>query len=128
MSLRNENLGAMKYDNLINSSAVTLITAMRTIAAGQGKLKRGTALALSGGTGGKGTLKILGSAAGTDETLAANCILCDNVDATNEVNAEVYLTGHFNKNALIVKDGYAIKNTDVEDFRKGGIFLDNMMK
>ncbi|MFW5433711.1 head decoration protein [Paenibacillus apiarius] len=128
MAVRNENLGTMKYDNLINSSDVALITAMQTIAAGQGALKRGTALALSGGTGGKGTLKILGSAAETDETLVANCVLCDDVDATNEVKAEVYLSGHFNKNALIAKDGYTIKYTDVEDFRKGGIFLDDMMK
>lgn len=127
MPLHNEHLGTMKYDNLVNSSAVALITAMKTIAGGQGRLKRGTALALSGGTGGTGTLKVLGTTAGADETLTANCVLCDDLDATNEVKAEVYLSGHFNRNGLAVKEGYAMTNTDVEEFRKGGIFLDDMM-
>lgn len=123
-----ENLGSMQYDNLINSSDVALITGLRTIKAGQGKLKRGTALALSGGTAGTGDLVLLGTAAGSDETLTANCILCDDVDATEEVKAEVYLTGHFNTNSLIVKQDYTITAADIEAFRVNGIFLDTAVK
>lgn len=114
-----ERLGSMQYDNLVNSNGVTLITGMRSIKAGEGKLKRGTALAL----GADGKLVILGTADAT-----ANCVLCDDVDATTEVKAEVYLTGHFNLNALIVKDSYTITPADIEALRNGGIYLDNSME
>lgn len=128
MALYNETLGSMEWDNLINSSDFPIITGLRTIAPGQGELKRGTALALSGGTAGTGKLVVLGTAAAENETLTPCCILCDGVDATGEVKAQVYLSGHFNRNALLTKDGGAITDEQAEELRKGGIYLDNMMK
>ena len=64
-----------------------------------------------------------GTAAADGETLSASAILCDDVDATAEVNAMVYRTGHFNSGALTVATGYTMKTADEEELRKCGIFL-----
>lgn len=115
-----ENLGAMAYDNLVNS-ADKFDTALRTILAGAGELKRGTALAMNSA----GKMVILGTEGGT-----ANCILAEDVTvgADTDEHALVYLTGHFNRNMLAVADGYEITAADVEEFRKLGIFLDNSVE
>lgn len=123
-----ENLGACVPDKLINSGDVTPITGTATIAAGGGAMKRGTVLAMSTGTAGTGKLVILGSTPASNETLTAYGILCDDVDATADVVAEVYLAGHFNKNALIVKDSTTLTAADIKALRDGGIFLDNSME
>ena len=70
-----------------------------------------------------GKLGVLG-----DTGLTAYGILCDDIDATAEVVAEVYLTGQFNTNALIVKESYTMTTTDIQALRNGGIFLENSMK
>ncbi|OPA76748.1 hypothetical protein BVG16_16385 [Paenibacillus selenitireducens] len=124
-----ENLGSMQYDNLVNSSDVTLITAMRNLRGGQGILKRGTALALSSGSAGDKSLVIIGTAAAADETLTPNAILTDEVDTGSaSVKSEVYITGHFNTNGVITKGDVEITADQIEDFRKVGIFFDTMMK
>ena len=41
------------------------------------------------------------------------------------MTAEVYRSGHFIKNALVVKEDYSMTDADVEAFRKAGIMLDN---
>ena len=78
-----ETLGACEYDNLIAGNTIPTHTATGTIASGQGKLARGTVLALSTGTSGTNKLVILGTTAGGNETLTAYGILCDEVDATS---------------------------------------------
>lgn len=129
MARYDENLGAMSYDNLINNSGIPLVTALRKIKGGQGVMKRGTALALSTGTAGDGSLVLLGTTAVADEVLTANAILADEVDTgTAGVQGEVYLTGHFNTNALITKDEAELTAPQIEEFRIRGIFLDAMMK
>ena len=51
------------------------------------------------------------------------------IDATGgDVTALVYLSGHFNRNHLVVAEGYEITAADVEKFRMAGIILANSME
>lgn len=129
MSRLDENLGAVDYDGLINQCFPTGDVFAVALRAGQGILKRGSALALSSGTAGKGDMVLLGTEAATDEALAANCILADDADTGTAsgaaVNGIAYRVGHFNRNALAVKQGYTMTKADEEDLRKGGILLDD---
>lgn len=123
-----ENLGACVPDNLIAGTDIPIVTASGTIRAGQNALKRGTVLAISTGTTGDGKLVILGTAATPEtETMTAYAILADDVDATSEAVAEVYVSGQFNKNALIVGSSYTIKTDDIVALRNGGIFIESAM-
>ncbi len=120
-----EKLGQMAYDNLIASLDVKLLTGTVVITSGQGKLARGTVLAMSSGTAGTGECVILGTAAASNETLSAYGILADDVDATSaDAVAEVYLAGCFNKNALIVKSGHTMTAAEIQELRKCGIVLE----
>nr|DAO50930.1 MAG TPA: Head decoration protein [Caudoviricetes sp.] len=121
-----ETLGAYEYDNLIAGNTIPTHTATGTIASGQGKLTRGTVLALSTGTSGTGKLVILGTTAGSNETLTAYGILCDEVDATSaDAVGEIYVTGQFNTERLIVKESYSMTTADVQALRDGGIYIEN---
>ncbi len=121
-----ETLGACEYDNLIAGNTIPTHTATGTIASGQGKLTRGTVLALSTGTSGTGKLVILGTTAGSNETLTAYGILCDEVDATSaDAVGEIYVTGQFNTEQLIVKESYSMTTADVQALRDGGIYIEN---
>lgn len=121
-----ETLGACEYDNLIAGNTIPTHTATGTIASGQGKLTRGTVLALSTGTSGTGKLVILGTSAGASETLTAYGILCDEVDATSaDAVGEIYVTGQFNTDRLIVKSEYTMTAADIQALRDGGIYIEN---
>ena len=120
-----ENVGACAPEFLFASSRYPVSKVLMPVASGQGKLKRGTALALN--TAGKCVIL------GTKETVSekqvlaeAAYILAEDVDATDaDVMAEVYRSGHFIKNALVVKADYTMTDADVEAFRKVGIMFDN---
>lgn len=117
-----ESMGACVPDNLIAGNTIPTLTASATIAAAQGKLVRGTVLV----AGADGKLKQLSAeSAGASET--AYGILCDNVDATSEAVAEVYVSGQFNKNALITKADYKLSVADIQALRNGGIYIENAM-
>lgn len=92
--------------------------------------KRGTVLALSAGTGGDGKLVILGTTAGTNETLTANAILAEDVTVGTAADAVAiaYRTGHFNGNALTVATGYTITAADKEALRTAGILLSDAVE
>ena len=115
MAIYNEKIGEMTPDNLIADVHVKQIVVSATVAANAGELKRGTVVALSDG-------KL--TAMTTGKTPYG--ILCDTVTvgAADEV-VEVYLTGKFNKNALIVANGYTLTDTDIQTLRNGGIFVEN---
>lgn len=123
----NETIGTLEYDSLIFDGKHPIDVKTVKIRAGQGTLLRGTVLALSEGTGGDGAMAILGTAAGTDETLTANCILADDIDTGAETGEAVvgtaYRSGHFTRQKLIVKDGYTLTAKDEEALRNGGIYL-----
>lgn len=116
-----EHLGKTEYANLVNEVGTKpVIKGTRTVLSGQGVLKTGTALA----TNADGKLIVLGSADGT-----ANAVLAEDIDATGgDVTALVYLSGHFNRNHLVVAEGYEITAADVEKFRMAGIILANSME
>lgn len=120
-----EKIGECTPDNLFAGNSISAFTVSGTVKSGEGALKRGTVLAMSSGTAGTGKLVILGTTAASSETLTAYGILCDDVDATSaDAVAELYVTGQFNKNALIVKSGYTIAAADIAALRDGGIFIE----
>ena len=119
-------VGDSPVDNLINSTVPPALTTGVHVRAGQGILARGTVLALS--SDGE-DMVILGTTPNDEELLIANCVLADPVDAsgTEASPAIAYRTGHFNRPALIVAEGYVITRTDEEDLRKGGILLSDAL-
>lgn len=115
MAQYNEIIGEVTHDNLIANIDVKTHTQGATIVAGQGVLKRGTVISADG--------KIM--AAG----LTAHGILCDDHDTEGtDTFAEVYVTGCFNKAALIVADGYELSAADITALRNGGIFVENVVE
>lgn len=124
MSRLDENIGSMAYDGLIVANSPEADVFHVSIRADEGALARGTVLALSTGSAGDGKMVILGTTAVSDETLAANCILAEDVTVgETDVTALAYRTGHFNRNALIVKEAYTLTAADEEELRKCGILL-----
>lgn len=122
----------VKYANIWNSVDVPVITGLRTIRKLTGAAatyKAGTALALSGGTEGDDKLVILGTAAASNETLTANCILAEDVEVGTDadVQALVFLSGHANANKLAVASSHTITAAEIEAFRAAGIYLENAM-
>ena len=123
-------VGEIGQDNLIAKLFPPAETFGIKVAGGEGQLKRGTVLALNE-DGSYVVLKSVAAAEGEDPvTLEANCILADDVDASgdDDVTAVAYRTGHFNRKALIVADGYTMTFKDDEALRKGGILLSNMQE
>jgi len=116
-----ENLGAVSFDNLINSTYPPADVFGVDVKSGQGVLKRGTLLA----SGTDGMTMIAAATTGK-----ANCILSDDVDtgATGTVTGVAYRTGHFNGNALIVAEGYTITAADKEALRVAGILLSDAVE
>ena len=111
-----EYVGECTPEFLFASSKYPVSVVLKPVAAAaSGVLKRGTALALK-----DGKCVILGT-----EGATAAYVLAEDVDSAEEVIAEVFRTGHFIKNGLIVAEGYEITDSDVEEFRKAGIILDN---
>ena len=119
-------VGESTVDNLINSTFPPPLTTGIIIRAGQGLLERGTVMALSSESD---DFVVLGAAADGDETLKASVILADPFDASGdeEIPAIAYRTGHFNRPALIVAEGYALTRADEENLRFGGILLSDAL-
>lgn len=112
-------VGTCAADNLIAKIHPAAEIFGVTIPAGSGVLKRGTVLALNGGA-----YSVLSDAT----TGKANCVLADDVDATDaDAAAVAYRCGHLNRNALIVADGYTLTAADAEELRKCGILLSEMI-
>ena len=110
MALYIEKIGELKQDNLIAN--VDIKQVVQSISIPSGVLKRGTVVDATG--------KPLAA------SLTPHGILCDDVDASaGAVVAEVYVAGCFNKNALIVADGYTMTAANIKALRDGGIFVEN---
>ena len=111
-------IGEFTPDNLIAKLNPPAETFGVTVAAGEGELARGTVLALVDGDY---------VALDAESTGKANCVLADPVDATEaDAVGVAYRTGHLNRKALIVADGYELTAADIEELRKGGILLSDM--
>lgn len=112
----NRTVANVTFDKLIIDAKETDVQGV-TVASGQGKLTRGTALAVNA----DGKMVILGTASAT-----ADCVLAKDVDATSaDVVTVAYTKGHINKDALVVADGYTITAADVATFRTKNIILVN---
>lgn len=128
-----ENIGTVDYDGLIvtNEPVADVFTVtIRKETSEKATFKRGTVLALSSDTGGDGKMVALGTTAGSNETLTANCILAEDVEVgtTADVTVLAYRTGHFARNKLAVASGYTLKATDEEELRKAGILLSDAIE
>lgn len=120
-----ETMGTFEYDGLIIDGSHSLDVKGITIASGQGKLQRGTVLAI----GADKKAVILGTKDSTSALYSADCILTDDVDATSaDVYTTAYQSGKFNKGALIVKSDYKLADTDIDTLRTKGIFVEGVME
>lgn len=138
MTMLNETIGTMEYDNLIHDTYPEATVFAVTLAAvsAETMLKRGTVLARNA----DGKMVVLGSdvSDGMEESepdneaastpAVANCILAnDCIAGTDEVDVEAYRTGHFNRNKLIVAEDYTLTADDEEALRSVGILLSDAM-
>jgi len=119
-------VGKIEYDELVFSCDPTPKKAPVTILSGQGKLKRGTVLAVNADN----KMVILGTDNGQADdkkvVFPADCILAEDVDATSaDEVAMAYVVLHANKNALILKTSYTMTANDVATLREKGILLSN---
>lgn len=123
----NDKVGSMEYDKLIAGMTppVKVASGIITKLSVAATYPRGTILCRSSGTGGDGKLKILGTTAGSSETLTPDCILCDDeeVDTDADANVAVYVMGCFNEGAVTVKEDYDITQADRDALRERGIYL-----
>lgn len=123
----NGKVGSMEYDKLIAGMTppVKVASGIITKLSVAATYPRGTILCRSSGTGGDGKLKILGTTAGSSETLTPDCILCDDeeVDTDADANVAVYVMGCFNEGAVTVKEDYDITQADRDALRERGIYL-----
>lgn len=121
-----EKIGEMNYDELftgleparqVRGGVIRKVTGKAVI------LKRGTILAKSSGTAGDGKLVILGTEAGSDETLTPDCILCDDIEVgtENDEPVAVYTAGCFDPEKVAVADEYTITESDKDALRMRGI-------
>jgi len=120
-------VGESPVDNLVNSTFPPPLTTGVKLRGGQGVLVRGTVLALSSVSG---DMVALGTAAAGGETLTAGYILTDPSDTGDggAVPAIAYRTGHFNRPALIMAEGYDMTRADEENLRSGGILLSDALR
>lgn len=123
-----ETLGTVGYDNLINGLYPPAEPFSVVIRKGSAETtyKRGTVLALSG----DGKYVILGTAAVSNETLTANCVLAEDVTVgtANDETAVAYRTGHFNSNALIMDAEHTFSAADKEALRGVGILISDAVE
>lgn len=122
-----KTIGNMEYDGLITdpTPAVQIGGGLIRKLDKAATIKRGTVLAMSTGTAGDNKLVVLGTAAKENETLTANCILCDDTDVGTgaDVHVPVYTAGCFNTNKIVVADEYTISEADKDNLRMRGIVL-----
>jgi hypothetical protein len=116
-----QNIGSVEFDNLFNSSRFEPDVIGVTIESGEGILIRGTVLSINTATN---KCVVLGTEAEEGEVLEPFAILTDAIDATStEAYGTAYRTGDFNRNALIVNDGYELSTADELALRKVGIMI-----
>lgn len=123
----NQKIGEMEFDGLISGISPTPLVGggvIRKLSAAT-TIKRGTILAKSTGTAGDNKLVVLGTAAASNETLTADCILCDDIEVgtTEDENVAVYISGCFNTNKVTVADSYTISEADKDNLRMRGIIF-----
>ena len=124
MAELSKKLGEMAFDGLVTDTKPQVITSGGTILklGTAATLKRGTLLAKSASTG---KLVVFGTTADQNDTLTADCILCDDtaVGTSADVVAPVYIAGCFDPEKLILKSGATLAESDKDALRQKGIIL-----
>lgn len=123
MTQLNNTLYEVTPDKLIIDSSHPIDVKVISLSANQGTVKRGTVISLTN----TAEYIVFGAALVDPQTSSkANCIIADEVDTTSQaatVTAVAYISGHYNKNELIVKEGSSLAVVDIEDLRNAGIFI-----
>ncbi len=110
-----QNKGTYTPDKLIADNGIPTTAKGIKVAKGEGFLKRGTLM----GQAADGTYKRTDSAEG----IGADCILTDDVAATlSDVVTTAYVSGTFNRAAIILPEGKNIADHETE-LRRLGIYL-----
>lgn len=123
------HVGDMEFDGLITGMTPPPSVGGGIIRKSSGEepvtYKRGTLLAVSGGTAGDGALVIMGSEAVENETLTPYGVLCDSIEVGTEADEKVavYISGCFNPDKLTVADEYELTATDIDNLRIRNIAL-----
>lgn len=108
-------------DNLIAGNIHPLATGTVTVISGEGKLSRGSVLMRNSNNKFVLADEDSGTPLGTAEV-----ILADEVDATSaDAVANVYISGDFNTDALIVASGYTLSEADRVSLKNAGVYLVN---
>lgn len=126
----NKDLGEFNpYDNLIASNRFVAEVKTVRVKSNQGIIRKGTVLQAKEDDKdeitGQPILSLL------DGNGTADCIIANDYDTNissdtvSSIVLTAYETGHFNRLALIVKDGYQISPSDETALRHGGIILSN---
>lgn len=102
-------------DNLIADDKHTLATGTVTVKSGEGALARGSVLMRDAND----KFVLADTSAGTAEV-----ILADDVDATSaDAVANVYVSGDFKAESLIVASGYTLAEADKVALKNAGIYI-----
>lgn len=110
------NEGTYVPDELVIGGDIN--TQTKTLVSGQ-NLQRGAVLGIITASG---KLTLSASAAG-DGSQVANCILLEDCDASGgDAQCSVYISGHFNENALTFGTGHTADTTR-EQLRDVGIYI-----
>ncbi len=110
-----QTTGTFTPDKLIADNAIPVTAKGIKVAKGEGVLKRGTLMGLAA----DGTYKRTDSAEG----IGADCILTDDVAALlSDVVTTAYVSGTFNRAAIILPEGKNIADHETE-LRRLGIYL-----
>jgi hypothetical protein len=123
MELMNKPSYEVTPDKLIIDFRHPLDIKTVQLAANQGTVKRGTVISIVDPTH---DYVVYGSVLAEGQTANANCIIADDVDTTSteaKVTVVVYISGNFNKNELIIKDGSTLDATNIEHLRNAGIYV-----
>ena len=113
------DIGAIVADNLIAGDRFPLSVKGVTLAAGQGKLARGTVLGI---VTSDGKAKVVDSSK-SDGTQNPDCILAEEIDTTGAaVSAVAYNAGFFIRNALVFGGADTYAKHELE-MRRLGIHL-----
>jgi len=120
----NEKIEEVTPDGLISDTQPALLTRARTIRklGTAAALKRGTVMAASS-TDGK--LVVLGTSAGSGETLTPDCILADDVEVGTSADVPVvaYISGCFDPDHITMATGYTMTAADIDALRVRNILF-----
>ncbi len=106
-------------DNLIAGNNHALAAGTVTVLSGEGKLSRGSILMRN-----SNNKFVLADESGGNALGTAEVILADDVDATSaDTVANVYVSGDFVAEHLIVASGYTLTEADKVSLKNAGVYI-----